>query len=304
MLPPWLPRRSDRCGLRQHECVMQHQPDRSGTLAEFAALLLGTASHSSDGAEIMIVVAHPDDETIGIGGHLAGLHGSRMVHVTDGAPRDLDDARAHGFETWQDYAAARHRELETALSAAGLPPTGLISLGYPDKQAAGNLSSLARELTCLLADCEISFVCTHPYEGGHPDHDATAFAVHAACHLLRRDGRQAPAIVEMAFYCAGPEGAVLQDFNSGPGSECIELHLTEAAFERKQCMLACHRTQQRTLAPFTARAERFRVAPAYDFLALPNNGKLYYEALPLGFEPAVWLHAAAAAYEELRLDRP
>jgi LmbE family N-acetylglucosaminyl deacetylase len=283
---------------------MQHAPDRSGPLAEFAALLLGAAPHGSDGAEIMIVVAHPDDETIGIGGHLAGLRGSRIVHVTDGAPRDLEDARAYGFETWQDYAEARHRELEAAVAAAGLPSTALMSLGYPDKQAAGNLGSLARELTGLLADRDVSFVCTHPYEGGHPDHDATAFAVHAACHLLRRDGRQAPAIVEMAFYCAGPEGAVLQDFNSHSGSECIELHLTEAAFERKQCMLACHRTQQRTLAPFTARVERFRIAPAYDFLALPNNGRLYYEALPLGFEPAAWLHAAAAAHEELGLDRP
>lgn len=283
---------------------MQHTTDRSGTLAEFAALLLGAAPHCCDGADIMIVVAHPDDETIGIGGHLAGLRGSRIVHVTDGAPRDLDNARAYGFETWQDYAEARHGELEAALAAAGLPSTGLISLGYPDKQAAGNLSSMARELTGLLADRDVSFVCTHPYEGGHPDHDATAFAVHAACHLLSRDERQAPAIVEMAFYSAGPEGAVFQDFNSRPGSECIELHLTEAAFERKQCMLACHQTQQRTLAPFTARVERFRMAPSYDFLALPNNGKLYYEALPLGFEPAVWLQAAAAAHEELGLCRP
>jgi LmbE family N-acetylglucosaminyl deacetylase len=281
---------------------MQYALDRSGTLAEFAALLLGAASNGSDGAEILIVVAHPDDETIGIGGHLAGLRGARIVHVTDGAPRDLDDARAHGFETWQDYAKARHRELQAALAAAGLPSTALTSLGYPDKQAAGNLSSLARELTGLLADSHVSFVCTHPYEGGHPDHDATAFAVPAACHLLRRKGRRVPAVVEMAYYSAGPEGAVLQDFNGGP--DCIELHLTEAAFERKQCMLACHRTQRRTLAPFTARVERFRMAPAYDFLALPNNGRLYYEALRLGFEPAGWLHAAAAAHEELRLGRP
>ncbi|MER8435269.1 PIG-L family deacetylase [Mesorhizobium sp. M1312] len=283
---------------------MQHAPDRSGTLAEFAALLTGAAPHGSDGAEIMIVVAHPDDETIGIGGHLAGLRGSRIVHVTDGAPRDLDDARAYGFETWQGYANARHSELEAAVAAAGLPSTALISLGYPDKQAAGDLRSLVRELTGLLADRDVSFVCTHPYEGGHPDHDATAFAVHAACQLLRRDGRHAPAIVEMAFYSAGPEGAILQDFSTDSGSECIELHLTEAAFQRKRCMLACHRTQQRTLEPFTARVERFRVAPDYDFLALPNNGKLYYEALPLGFGPAVWLHAAAAAHEELGLDRP
>jgi LmbE family N-acetylglucosaminyl deacetylase len=283
---------------------MQPALHASETLAEFAARLLGAVPHDTEGAGIMIVVAHPDDETIGIGGHLAGLGAARIVHVTDGAPRDLMDARAYGFETWQAYADTRRMELQQALAEAGLPPTVLTALGCPDKEAAGNLASLAREMARLLADSGVGFVCTHPFEGGHPDHDATAFAVHAACHLLRRDGHQAPAIIEMAFYSAGPDGPVFQDFVPSPGSESIELHLTEAAFEQKSRMLASHRTQQRILGPFTARVERFRMAPAYDFLALPNSGRLYYESLPLGFDPAVWLSAAAAAHAELRLDQP
>src|SRR6185437_9724842 len=39
-------------------------------------------------------------------------------------------------------------------------------------------------------------VFTHAYEGGHPDHDAVAFAVHAACRLSDIP----PAIVEMPYY--------------------------------------------------------------------------------------------------------
>jgi LmbE family N-acetylglucosaminyl deacetylase len=272
------------------------------TLAEFSALLAGR--EGADGSAIMTVVAHPDDETIGIGGHLAGLRACRIVHVTDGAPRDLADAHAHGFESRQVYADARRGELMDALATAGISPLCLTALGYPDKEATTNLVMLAQELACLLSDPNIRFVCTHPFEGGHPDHDATAFAVHAACHLLRRDRRPAPTIIEMAFYSAGPDGPVFQDFVRGTGSESIEVRLTQASFRQKQRMLASHLSQQRTLAPFSSRTERFRLAPDYDFLALPNNGRLYYESLSLGFDPRTWLRATAFAQQALRLDQP
>jgi hypothetical protein len=46
---------------------------------------------------VMIVVAHPDDETIGMGAQLCGFHDALLLQVTDGAPRDGRDAAAHGF---------------------------------------------------------------------------------------------------------------------------------------------------------------------------------------------------------------
>src|SRR5947208_1422367 len=66
---------------------------------------------------VMIVVAHPDDETIGMGAQLCRFHDALLIHVTDGAPRDGRDAAAHGFRNIGDYALARRAELRDALEA-------------------------------------------------------------------------------------------------------------------------------------------------------------------------------------------
>src|SRR3954452_23166281 len=43
-------------------------------------------------------------------------------------------------------------------------------------------------------------ILTHPYEGGHSDHDSTAFAVHLAAGILAREGLAAPIILELTSY--------------------------------------------------------------------------------------------------------
>ena len=66
------------------------------------------------------MVAHPDDEVIGASALLMRVPELRLLHVTDGAPRDLRDAQAAGFAGWQDYAQARGHELAAALALAGI----------------------------------------------------------------------------------------------------------------------------------------------------------------------------------------
>jgi len=60
----------------------------------------------------VVIVAHPDEETLGCGALLPRLSDVSIVHVTDGAPRAPDDARRHGFGHWAEYARARRLELE------------------------------------------------------------------------------------------------------------------------------------------------------------------------------------------------
>ena len=244
---------------------------------------------------VAIVLAHPDDETLGCGALLPRLRDATIIHVTDGAPREGSDAARRGYAAPGAYAAARRTELEQAVALAGIGPERLLCLGVPDQGAAFALADIARRLLPLMAGAEL--VLTHAFEGGHPDHDATAFAVHAAVRLL---GEGAPAVVEMPLYRAGPNGTWLRQSFAGEETEPPRvLAPTEDERELKSRMMAAHASQTDTLAAFGPADEPYRQAPHPDFGQLPNGGDLLYERYGWGLTGTRWLELAEAATREL-----
>jgi LmbE family N-acetylglucosaminyl deacetylase len=251
------------------------------------------------GDKTAAIVAHPDDETLGLGAQLPRMPGMTIVHVTDGAPRNLADAHRLGFETAEAYARARRRELEAAMALVGIAPDALVALGVPDQEAAFQLAPIARRLADLLADRRIDVVFTHTYEGGHPDHEATAFAVQAASELVTRRSGRGPIIVEMPFYRADVGGRARQRFLPQPEHPDLAFWLSDEQRALKERMYAAHASQKAVLDQFPIQVERFRVAPPYDFTILPPVDAFLYEDENWGLTAPQWIGLVEQARRDL-----
>jgi hypothetical protein len=68
--------------------------------------------------------------------------------------------------------------------------------------------------------------------------------------------------------------------------------------------MECYPTQRHVLGSFPLDVERFRVAPAYDFLQPPHDGRLYYERFRWGVSGAQWSELARSALQPAGLEGP
>lgn len=280
---------------------------RLGARSEVASEILETIASAGGPADtlpkIVVVVAHPDDEAIGAGAAIRGIPDTTVVHVTDGAPNDEEYAARRGFPSRAAYAKARRDEVVAALDVIGIPPERIRGLGFVDGEAAWHLIDLCNRIAELLEELQPDVVLTHPYEGGHSDHDSTAFAVHLAAGILRRDGRPAPVILELTSYHNYNGMRRLFDFLPFRGTTVKTRTLTDEDREVKRQMFGAFVSQQALLRTVPIEVERFRTAPRYLFTVPPHEGQLDYERLCRKMTGAEWRALAEAALQRLRSKR-
>jgi LmbE family N-acetylglucosaminyl deacetylase len=245
----------------------------------------------------LLVFAHQDDETVAMGARLSNFTEAHFVHITDGAPRNEHDRRKHGFATLADYRRAREYELASVLAAAGLISASSECLRVPDQEASHHLALLARTIARIIRQRQPEVIFTHPYEGGHPDHDSCAFAVHHALDLLA--GAARPLIIEGTFYHAGPRHEAGTFLPHGHVVPQAEFRLTAEEHRRKRNLLALFVSQRETLAGFPLEVERFRIAPTYDFARPPHTPPVLYDNYPWGMKSEEFSRLAREAKEAL-----
>jgi LmbE family N-acetylglucosaminyl deacetylase len=265
-----------------------------------AEIGIGPQAAAISDARCLVIAAHPDDETLGATWILRRARDAHILYVTDGAPIDRALWSPRAPTTRRRYAALRAKEARQALALAGIAGSRIGCLGVVDQQASDSLVKVTMKMERVIETLAPALVVVQPYEGGHPDHDATAFAVHAAVRRMRLSGNAVPQIVEMTSYHRWRgglrTGAFLPD-----GSPPAERILSEEERRLKAHMIACFASQSEVLASFTAIAERFRRPPPYDFRIPPHAGLLYYESLGWPMTGVHWRRLASTALEQLGL---
>jgi len=248
----------------------------------------------------VIIAAHPDDEVLGLGGQLPRMN-TTIVNVTDGSPANLRDAHAAGFATREEYARARRLELLAAMSLAGIPEERCIALNISDQEASFCLKELTLRITELLRTLKPALIFTHPYEGGHPDHDASSFAVHSALKVLEQFKRRGKSVLfEFTSYHAGPKG-METDFLPNSTFPIQRFRLGEEESALKVRMLDCFSTQKHMVSQFPVLVEQIRQAPDYNFVQPPHPGTLFYEPFDWGIDGRRWRRMATEAEQFLGL---
>jgi LmbE family N-acetylglucosaminyl deacetylase len=144
---------------------------------------------------LMIVHAHPDDESSQTGGTLAryAAAGCRTILVTctDGSQGDSADGVKPGTPGHDPRRVAAHRSGELDAAAAALGVQVVVKLGYADSGADGAIAEsfsrvptlpIITQLVRLLRLHQPDVLITYPPDGlsGHPDHVRTHEVVVAA----------------------------------------------------------------------------------------------------------------------------
>jgi LmbE family N-acetylglucosaminyl deacetylase len=168
----------------------------------------------------MAILAHPDDESLGVGGTLA-KYAAQGVNVFLVTATSGDRGRFHGHHGGDErhpgylaLAGIRETELRAAAAVLGVQEVSL--LGYHDQQLdradpGEAIARIAAHLRRYRPDVVVTFGPDGAY--GHPDHIAisqfTTAAVVAAADasfVTDRDGEAArPHSVSKLYYLAWPQ---------------------------------------------------------------------------------------------------
>jgi N-acetylglucosamine malate deacetylase 2 len=246
---------------------------------------------------VLVFVAHPDDETIGASSVMSRIADVSVLFLTDGAPRDPCCWSPDAKGTREDYAQMRWHEATAAMALVNVSPERILCLGGVDQDAIHGLPVLVPRFVELLREQQPDIVVSHPYEGGHPDHDTAALIAHLGAKSLVRGGDKPATIVEMTSYHLRDSRCVTGEFLATNGIAPPELavELSPEEQEIKKKMIVCYRSQRLVLEAYPVKAERFRLAPEYDFSRPPYSGKLWYECLRWPITGERWRELAVQA---------
>lgn len=210
---------------------------------------------------VLVVAAHQDDEVLGIGVTLA-RHQARgdtvtVVFTTNGAGGRWKDRS----EIQQKMSANRLKESYKALAVIGIRPENVVCLGFPDGGLHRYIAEASRDIAALLRTILPRTIYAHAIEGGHLDHDVTAFVVQNVSAKLGMDD-----VFEWAEYNREVRsGQPVSDARFASDPYAGDFECTPTVFEQtevaiKQEMLSKYVSQATVIADYPFKGEILRKA--------------------------------------------
>jgi LmbE family N-acetylglucosaminyl deacetylase len=191
---------------------------------------------------VLVLAAHPDDETLATGGLLqrsvAAGAAVRVVFVTDGennpwAQRAVERRWRLGARARIRWAQRRRAETLDALACLGIPVSSAVFLHFPDQSLTSLLlaggGGLVPALTTELRTWRPTLVAAPAAADRHPDHSALGVLVRLAIDRLA--GTHA-GFSQIAYVVHG-----------APPVDDFQLPLAPVERDRKYNAILCHRSQ-------------------------------------------------------------
>ncbi len=184
---------------------------------------------------LVVVVAHPDDETLACGGLLARAAEHDLPTVVVVA---TDGEASHPDSPTMDPETLAGRRREELIGAVAVlhPAARLIRLGLPDSRLPGHEDTIADRLRDVV-DADTLLVSTWRHDA-HGDHEAVAQA--AADVAIETGARHLEAPIWL-WYWGEPADV--------PWQQCTVLPLTPGEVAAKEQALARYRSQTAPLSP-------------------------------------------------------
>jgi len=213
------------------------------------------------GGGVLVFAAHQDDEVLGLGLTLARhrSNGDRVtvIFTTNGAGGNWKESNA----VKRAVAAARFKEACDALAIIGIDATEIVCLGFPDGGLHRYIPEASADVATLVRAIAPHTVYVHAMEGGHRDHDVTAFVVQEISARLSI----APVLEWAEYNVEAPGGQPISDarFASDPyvpDFECAPTPIEQSELTSKQEMLAKYASQAVSIRYYPFRSEILRKA--------------------------------------------
>ncbi|MFC8302725.1 PIG-L family deacetylase [Specibacter sp. NPDC057265] len=194
-------------------------------------------------AKLVVVAAHPDDETLGAGGliHQARHHGvPTEIIVGTWGEHSHPRSPTHGPA---QLARLRAAELERALQSLA-PGARTRALSLPDGALAAHAHTLEQEIVASAAATGRTLIVAPWSADGHSDHDAAGAAAANAARFSNSLFLEYPIWM---WHWADPDDPALRDLIPWPALRRLELQGKD--IQAKAAAMSSHHSQVAPLSP-------------------------------------------------------